>query len=380
MKIAILTQPLGHNYGGLLQAYALQVHLKKLGHDVETIDRREPLKKTDQLKNSLLNLIRLILGRINSLPTVNRQGYVLSKLTDFRDNFISMSPPILSEREIRDYFEKKEFDAVIVGSDQVWRPCYSPSLLNFYLDFLDDINSPAKRIAYAASFGVSDWEYSEETTQKCRTLASMFTSISVREKSGIDLCKNKLGVSARLVVDPSLLLDPADYELLITGENIKKDFVLSYVLDPEREKQFIAKIISDTLKMELLYIKPETTIVEVKSKDIDKCRYTSVEHWLQSFRYAKFVVTDSFHGTVFSILFNKPFIAIGNSSRGMARFESLLSQFNLMERLVKSEDEITDELILEPIDWQEINITRKLLANEGRLFIKENLLDMNNNG
>lgn len=376
MKVAILTQPLGHNYGGLLQAYALQVYLKKLGCEVETLDRRTVDAGRISAKRNLKNIVKLLLGRIKSLPTAKREAWVLRALADFRDKRLAMSQRIASEQAIRTYYRKKNFDAFVVGSDQVWRPRYSPSILNFYLNFLDDIKSPAKRIAYAASFGVDDWEYSEIEAEQCKKLAQKFDAISVRERSAVELCRDNLGVVAQWLVDPTLLLESEDYESLIaeSEEGPDADYVLSYVLDPVPEKRTIADSVGQAVGVGVFSIKPELSITQVRGKDISKCRYPSVESWLQAFHSASFVVTDSFHGTVFSILFNKPFIAIGNSARGMARFESLLSQFGLSERLVESAEDVTPELVHCQIEWDTVNDKRKALAAVGREFLKTNIL------
>lgn len=375
MKVAILTQPLGHNYGGLLQAYALQTYLKKLGCEVESLDRRAESTGRIPLKSHVLNLARLMLGRIKSLPTESRQAWVLSELAAFRDRRLTMSPRIVSEQEVRDYYRERNFDVFVVGSDQVWRPRYSPSILNFYLDFLDDIKSPAKRITYASSFGVDDWEYSSELTEKCKGLAQKFDAISVRESSAVELCREKFDVSAQWVVDPTLLLEAADYESLIAecGENAHAGCVLSYVLDPAPEKRSIADSVGRAVGVKVFSIKPEYSVTQVRAKDIAKCRFLSVEGWLQAFYDARFVVTDSFHGTVFAILFNKPFIAVGNSARGKARFESLLSQFGLIKRLVDSKSEVTSELIHEEIDWSVVNVKRRALSEEGQEFLRSSL-------
>lgn len=375
MKVSILTQPLGHNYGGLLQAYALQAYLKKLRCEVVTIDRRRLSGRSAPFKNYIRNLIKLLRGQIKSIPTEKRQALVLSNLSDFRDRRLAMSPRITNEQEIRDYFRAEKFGAVIVGSDQVWRPRYSPSILNFYLDFLTETSSPEKRLTYAASFGVDNWEYSNDLTEKCKVLVKQFGAVSVREKSAIELCKDKFDISAKLVVDPTLLLEPNDYDPLINecNELKNKDCVLSYVLDPALEKRTISDIVGKTLDADVFSIKPEYSIAQVRARDIDKCCFPSVESWLHALRYSRFIVTDSFHGTVFAILFNKPFIAIGNSARGMTRFESLLSQFGLVERLVESRNEVTPQLIQGQINWNSVNQLRRNLANEGKEFLENNL-------
>lgn len=376
MKVAILTQPLGHNYGGLLQAYALQTYLKKLGCEVETLDRRTADAGRISAKRYVINIAKLLLGRIKSLPTASREAWVLKALADFREKRLDMSPKILSEQEIRGYYRQRNFDAFVVGSDQVWRPRYSPSILNFYLNFLDDIKSPAKRIAYAASFGVDEWEYSDVETEQCKKLAQKFDAISVREWSAVELCRDNLGVAAQWLIDPTLLLEPEDYDPLIAeGEEcLDTDYVLSYVLDPAPEKRIIADSVGQSVGTGVFSIKPELSITQVRVKDTSKCRYPSIESWLQAFYNARFVVTDSFHGTVFSILFNKPFIAIGNSARGMARFESLLSQFGLSERLVESMKNVTPELVHCQIQWDTVNEKREALAGVGREFLKTNIL------
>ncbi|WP_096281265.1 polysaccharide pyruvyl transferase family protein [Marinobacter sp. LV10R510-11A] len=250
MRVSILTQPLGHNYGGLLQAYALQVYLKRIGCDVETLDRRAPVEQATVAKGYIVNLVRFLLGRIKSIPTNRKQSFVLQNLADFRDKNLVLSKRITSEIQLRDYFFRNKFEAVIVGSDQVWRPMYSPSILNFYLDFLNDIDSKPIRVAYAASFGVSEWEYPEDVTEKCRPLIKKFDAVSVREKSAVDLCKSKLGITSDWVVDPTLLLDPRDYEELIDqeAESPHKSLVLSYILDASKDKQQIATAVAGILQ------------------------------------------------------------------------------------------------------------------------------------
>ncbi|WP_349342823.1 polysaccharide pyruvyl transferase family protein [Marinobacter sp. MMG032] len=376
-KIAILTQPLGHNYGGLLQAYALQTYLKKIGARVETLDRRQKKTKLQKGKKLITELVKFATGQIKSLPTKKRQEWVFSELIEFRDRKIEMSPKMEDERELRAYYRERDFDIFLVGSDQVWRPCYSPSILNYYLDFLDDIKSPARRIAYGVSFGVDEWEYSDHLTGKCRTLAQKFNAVSVRELSGVDLCKNKLNVSAKCVVDPTLLLEVEDYESLIeqcVGEKHVGGLLL-YILDPEPRSRAIADIVSVSRGIDIFSIKPHRQIEKVPVRDRAKFQLPSVEYWLKAFNDASFIVTDSFHGTVFSILFNKPFIVVGNKVRGMARFQSFLSQMGLTERLVESPTEVSSKLINSEIDWDAVNRKKTVLAEAGRNFLDTYILN-----
>ncbi|RXE46251.1 MULTISPECIES: polysaccharide pyruvyl transferase family protein [Pseudomonas] len=374
MKIAIMTQPLGHNYGGLLQAFALQAYLKSIGCTVVSLDRKpatKPLKKTTDFT---VSLAKRLLGRIKRLPSEKANKYVFFHLIGFKDRYLAMSEPVTTEKQVRTYFQQNNFDAVIVGSDQVWRPKYSPSLENYFLDFLDDIGSNAKRISCAASFGVSEWEFTEKQTRACKALLHKFDAISVREKSAVSLCKEYFEETVEWVIDPTMLLDVSDYEQLLTDvPSANKGNVLTYVLDAAEDKQKIAKIVAGTLRKKAFSVKPEKTLTQVNSSEVDKCQYPKVESWLQGFKDASYVVTDSFHGCVFSILFNKPFIAIGNRSRGQARFESLLSMFDLEDRLISTPDELNEDRIKEAIDWDRVNQIRMMRAQAGKEFLKNNI-------
>lgn len=379
MKISILTQPLGHNYGGLLQAYALQAHLRAQGHEVETLDRRKPEESgLITLKTHVRNTLRYALGRIKTIPTRKKEAFVYLKLADFRDRHIRMSRRIDSQATLRDYYRQRPVDAVIVGSDQVWRPRYSPSLPNFFLDFLDDVEMrgrpAARRISYAASFGVDAWEFSPEQTAICKSLAQKFDAISVREQSAQALCREHLGVDAEWVVDPTLLLAASDYDKLMpAGTSQHKGKVLTYVLDSAEDKQAIAGKVAAVLKAELFSVKPQKALTEVAASQQQQCQYPGVDEWLQGFRDAAFVVTDSFHGCVFSIIFNKPFVAVGNAKRGLSRFHSLLKIFGLEDRLISSAEQITPGLITAAIDWDIVNRIRQTKAQEAQAFLVRNL-------
>ena len=138
---------------------------------------------------------------------------------------------------------EKDFDAIIVGSDQVWRTCYNPQIENAFLDFAKEWKH-VRRIAYAPSFGIDEWEYSEEQTQKCRQLVQKFDAVSVREVSGVKLCREYLGVEAKHVLDPTMLLDKEDYLYLISRAEVVRhsNTLLQYVLDKNEDRVAIEGI------------------------------------------------------------------------------------------------------------------------------------------
>lgn len=370
-KIAILTQPLGHNYGGIIQNYALQKVLKDLGNEPITIDRRG---------NRNISFLRSFLSQVkgfiyknmlnkNMLTAADHQR-IMKNNHQFLAKHIQRSPKIDSQEQLINYFQTQAFDAVIVGSDQTWRPKYSPDIYNFYLDFLED-NASIKKLAYASSFGTADWEYTEEQTQVCQKLAQQFHAISVREDTGVDLCREKLGVEAVHLLDPTLLLTAEDYSQLIDRPKTNKG-LFTYVLDQSVEKQNFIQRVADTFELK------QHTNQAIKFDPLVKRKITDyiippLEGWLQGFRNADFVVTDSFHGTVFSIIFNKPFIALVNKARGASRFESILGKLGLEHRLVYDVNEWDKNLLNEPIDYAQVNHQLNELKATSLSFLKQNL-------
>lgn len=353
MKIAILTQPLRTNYGGILQAYALQTVLQRRGHEVVVINREYqdyPSIKLLCLRVGaiLKSLIRryilgkkeyIIMNPLSSLFRTKWDGYIVQP---FVKKKICQSPEIHNSESMRRYFARQKFDSYIVGSDQVWRPCYSPCITDFFLKSVpNDLN--VRRIAYAASFGTNDWEFSEEDTLECARLAKLFDKISVREKSGVRLCEEYLGVQAEHVLDPTLLLNAEDYIRLFEDAKVPKSEanLFCYVLDANAESEsIISSLENDGYKA------MHAKLVTNSTRENPRPCQLSVEEWLRGIYDAELVVTDSFHACVFSIIFKKPFIALGNKTRGNTRFDSLFETFDLQDRHVVSYD-----AYVEKKDW-----------------------------
>lgn len=369
MKICILTQPLGTNYGGLLQTYALQTVLKRLGHDVWTEDRRP---NNIPLYRSLFNKFKTLIGPMFGIyyPTKDQQQLISTNTSHFISEYIHTTEPIYSK--IKTEFIKYSFDAYIVGSDQVWRPRYSPYLLNYFLDFTKNIN--VKRIAYAASFGTDQWEFTDNQTKTCAELAKKFDAISVREASGVDLCRKFLGVNAVQVLDPTLLLDKDDYLKFCKADSdgVCQE-IFYYFLDETNLKLDILNKYSEKLRMSVFTVMPKRRLTHKDSKylkeHINEFVFPGVDKWLGAFHRSKFIVTDSFHGCAFSIIFNKEFVVVKNDMRGNARLESLLRLFNLEERLITEYSPDT----LNPINWAKVNEKRQELRVKSLSFLNYSL-------
>ncbi|TDD77020.1 polysaccharide pyruvyl transferase family protein [Flavobacterium caseinilyticum] len=362
-KIAILTQPLHTNYGGILQAYALQRILKELGHDVLTIDRVLPklsykVKVLSVLKRLIMKMLGRYKGPIRIWPTVTEYSTIARKTQHFIDKYISLTERIENNKELV-HLKKYNFDVYVVGSDQAWRPQYSPNILNYFLDFVEN-EKRIKRLSYAVSFGVDEWEFNSEQTKQAAELIKLFDGVSVRELSGVLLCEKYLNVKAEFVLDPTLLLNQKDYIELVRESSSVNDVdnggkLFAYVLDRSVEKQNLISKIAKQFNSTAFEVMPENNFQEVGSRRVDDCVYPPITDWIKGFMDADYIVTDSFHGTVFSIIFNKPFITIGNKGRGLSRFQSLLSLFNLENRLVIDCNNVPVSLLEEQIDFNKVN-------------------------
>lgn len=355
MNVAILTLPLKTNFGGTLQAFALQKAIEDMGHEVVTINYRE--KENSDLRKVLSTVKQRLISRNKKyFFTKKQESYIGGLHKNFIKNNIDYSHEINNVKELENYVKNNNFDAVIVGSDQVWRLEYLSRIDSFFLDFLVK-NKNIIKASYAASFGLDDWQYDPKQTKKIKNYIKSFKAVSVREKSAISLCADHLDVKAELVLDPTFLLNKERYLSLIHSENIDDEKkIFSYILDRNSEKELILQKISKVLNKEVFSTQPLKTKKEsIFIKNINSYLYPKIEDWLHSFKIADFVVTDSFHGTVFSIIFNKPFISIVNVERGASRFQSLLSLLNLEHRMVYTVNDLNDSLIKEDITYSEIN-------------------------
>ena len=371
MRIAILTIPLNANYGGILQAYALQTTLENLGgHDVVVLDNPYLLKMPPKFLRPFVYVMRLVGRKLgmyhgNIKKEVAQNTYCANTYhfvnTNIHEYYINGLEDIPKDR----------FDAIVVGSDQIWRSyffhLYFGEMPDAFLRFTDGWK--IKRIAYAPSFGVETWEYTAEETEECKKYIQKMDAVSCREVEGVEMCKKHLNCdTVKHVLDPTMLLTKDDYQKFVTINKEKTGKLLVYVMDPTEDKQRLI----DTIASKYCLVPNSIYKSGVKSPP-------SVEFWLQQFEDAEFVVTDSFHACVFSIIFGKEFIAYGNKNRGLSRFTSLLRIFGLEDRLILSFDEYIDKEIVSSITesqkkLEELRIeSKEWLSNalnraEGRLI------------
>lgn len=372
MRIAILTLPLHTNYGGILQAYALQTVLQRMGHEVEV------LQKKNTLGHYFFFMPIVYAKRIINKYIFGKKIYIFAEQRDAKlsRNTSIFITSYINNRFIKSLSEIKpvDYDGIVVGSDQIWRRSYFSSQYDrimlsvnpedAFLKFTKGWN--IKRIAYAPSFGVDNWDYSDAETLEITKLINNFNGVSIREKSGVDNCMRYLSHNAEHVLDPTMILRKEDYNKLIENSDYKKpsqrNKLFCYILDRNINKERIIHDLSLEMNEEPFYMTGD-----VKNGEMQPY----VEGWLAAFRDANLIITDSFHACVFSLIFNKPFIVIGNIERGMSRFNSLLEIFGLKDRLI---DETSVSYPSIKIDnWQEINETIEKWREKSFHFLKTSL-------
>lgn len=361
MNIGILTQPLTTNYGGILQCYALQKYLKDAGHNVIVLNRKVKPSILDRLKEPIRWIKYIYDGSVKGRLAIKK----------FIKDKINITEPIYTSAKLYEVIKKLGINGIIVGSDQVWRECYSPNIEDYFAGFIPD-DYRCLKIAYSASFGTSNAPISDFHLKKCIKLAQKFDAISVREEFGIELLNRRFGINATLTIDPTLMLSTNEYKRLYDEKHYNG--LISYILDETEEKERIISNIAQDLS--LAEHKIRTTARKLNKNTINT---PPIETWLNLFAKADIIVTDSFHGCVFSILHKKPFIAIANKERGIERFTTLLGKFDISNRLIYNYEDYqhNKSLLLRQINYNKVEELLQKEISKSNDFIN-NSITLNN--
>ena len=367
MRIAIVTLPLHTNYGGILQAYALKTCLESMGHEVTVLDRIDKMPLPKWWKAPFVYAKRAVLRLFKgaSAPAVFREIRYRRELPVRSANTSKFIDTYIDPRLVRWYSDLKEgeYDAYVVGSDQVWRPLYFGKVQDAFLAFAKDWD--VVRVAYAASFGTDKLEYEYFQIVECAALLEKFDGVSVREDSGVTMCSEWFDCEKAVqVLDPVMLLSREKYESLLGGvtEHPCQGGLLTYILDDCPEKKSVVDFFKRVSGLNVVSVPVEDKVVP------------PIENWISSFADAEFVVTDSFHGCVMAILNHKPFVAVGNSRRGVARIQSLLEMFGLDMRLVQGIDPEDDgEYYLSAPDWDAVDAVLAQERMKSEDFLRKSL-------
>lgn len=343
-KVAIITFEFNYNYGAILQATALQYFLTDSGYKVDIVNRGwGKLPPPDKYKTlNIKTIVSHILGR----------HYTLRNLIRFKKQHWSMTTSFRKDQDIVSCLKK--YEAVVIGSDQIWNSACIPVQELYYFGIHTNPENQ-KVIAYAPSFGKNRFEASPKEIRILSNHLRKFKALSVRETDGCNLMKAKFGIAdVPCVLDPTMLMDAKFYIELAKVKKHDNKNLAYYILDMTPEKR---NYIDTFAKIHGLI--PVNMNQPKKSNSVNpfarlkSLKYPSVETWLDILANAQFVITDSFHGSVFSILFNKQFQTFGNAERGISRFETLLSRFGLEERMIDSKGII--DYNPKEIDYSNVN-------------------------
>lgn len=377
-SVGILTYHNVYNFGAVLQAFALQRTILRLGHDCKIIDFSSPVHGTAydifDLRLSQFGDFRASYGSVlrnfRVLRYLRSHLLLRRRFAQFQANHV-----ILTNKTYRSVNEMRtacpSFDVFVVGSDQVWEPsgldCGSETV--YYLEFV----SSGRRVAYAPSFGLA--EMPEAYRERIASLISRFDFLSAREDSGCRIIQQLTGREATHVLDPSLLLSAATYEQVAIAPRQGEQCILLYPMLSSERLKTVAQAVSKRLKLPLVAVVPiyynprDYTFADRVVFDAGPAEFLG---WLGK---AAFVCTNSFHGLAFSLIYRKPFLTVPHHVTSFnIRLESLLAKVGLLSRQLPQDQELgANSLLLEPINYDAVEGRLQSAIDESLDYLKRAL-------
>ena len=337
-RIGIITFHWATNYGAVIQAYALQQCLRKLGLETEVINY---VPRRTRLINAVVAL------KNRDCLYFKRERHI----SEFRNKYLILSGSKIGSSKGLIRFAN-QYSHIIAGSDQIWNYSFTMGAeggltLAYFIDFA---GNTTKRISYAASFGMDTAP--NDYISVVKPLVREFDGVSVRENSGTAIAE-QLGVRADIVCDPTLLLRREDYEQILPSSTRKSHYIFSYILHGRANEM---NEILEAVRQE----QPDLRAVNDTG--------SGIVEWLSNIRDAKYVITNSFHGMMFSLIFNTPFVVVPVSGTEMNdRIATVLTSVGLMDRIVQDRYSLPQT----SIDWDTVN--RKLEDNrrKGIAYLKK---------
>lgn len=337
-SVGVITFHNYDNYGAILQSYGLQAKLKELDLNPEIIDYNceyisNPFRLVNLKEKGLFNYIYGAIGHICYIPRRR-------KCQKFRKKYMRYSSPV-GKGDMSHVSGK--YDMYIAGSDQIWDYKLTNFDTTYFLDFVDE---GKKKYSYAASIG--EHLPPEILRGKYSALLKRFDKILVRENYGADIVEELTGERPECVCDPTLLLSAEEWGSFVKDPKRKDKYILVYQLGINTEIVEFARRLAKKTGYHIVYI-PFPLVGLLKCS----CKIAiGPSEWLGLFKNAKYVVSDSFHGVVFSLLFNRPFFTMVNGHHTNKRVEQLLKTVKLSHRVI---DHVSDEGLVSPIDFTYAN-------------------------
>lgn len=357
MNTGIVTFHCSYNYGSALQAYALQIAVEKLGHKATIIDYRS--KNFDSYK--LLRL-RKPKNMVKMIHNYSRNKTRKDSFETFSARYFNLTSESYSYKKERRLFDlSNSFDCFICGSDQIWNlDCTNGVVAPFFLSFAGD----KRRIAYAPSLAHTSFR-SENFNKECVSdLLSHFDFLSVREEETVPLFQPLVDKPIDVVLDPTLLMNRGDYLEMTSDRVLESDYIFMYLLRdcPELIESTVAMATAEKLK-----------VAYISEEDFDIPNSINLfgvgpEEFVSLIAHANLVLTNSFHATVFSVLFQKPFRVFATDKSG-ARMRDLLNNIGLSSRCV---DAVCSSGIID-CDWNEVDRRLSSLREHSWAYLRRAL-------
>lgn len=337
MNVGILTFPNSISYGASLQMIALQETVRGFGHEVEVINYHNPYMKAEKhLKKSKHNPLKFeIQKRVR--PLLHRRLY--RDFAQFEKRF-AHAYPVKSFTDKRKLVEiGKRYDAVICGSDQVWCPMITGGDVSYFLDFCTD---KTKRVAYAPSFGAES--FSEEFYRQIAPELNRFTSLSARELPGKKIVEELTGRDTTLVVDPTFLVEQSHWEQMEKPHPAADQEYVLYFVVAQSEKLF-RQCAEFAKQHNLKMVAIGGNAIQARRNTDPMLEYVfdiGPEQWLYLVHHARYVFTNSFHGTAFSVIYQKDFYLQYPAHTG-SRLRQVVETLGLEDRVIREGVPLTEE-------------------------------------
>lgn len=361
------------NYGTVLQAYALQHYLRSEGYDVQNIDFSptvvEKVKNLIKSKNSFT----LFSEKFEAMLTRKKADQDKlrikeDKFNEFLSSKFMLTKPFYKADDLSEL--KGKYDAYICGSDQIW----SPTLLNpaYYFNYLSKNDT---KIAYACSFAVNQIPYNKK--DKIKGYLKDFSKISVRENQGKEIVKDLVGLDVPVLVDPTLLLNKSEWDKIASDNIVNKKYVFAYFLTYNEKYFKKAEKIAKEMNCTLVVV---PTCKESYDINADVMQDAGPADWISLIANAEAVVTDSFHGCVFSLIYSKQFFvfkrfADSNSKSQNSRVYTLLQEYSLNKCLIDADTSI-DKAFIEQEEFLKINEKIELNSNKAKKWLFDSIEDI----